>query len=139
MSFINMQKVFLFGILLLSTSLRNENMPEGDTFYDKGTVVIATVYHAVVEQCNSDPEHTASMFKLDLSNPYKHRIIAVSRDLKKQGFSFGTKVRLVGVGKYDGIYVVEDVMNKRYIKSIDILINKDMKIGKWKNVRIYKL
>lgn len=99
-------------------------------------VVTATVYNAVVEQCNSDPSHTASMFKLDLKNPYKHRVIAVSRDLRSV-FPYGTEVVISGTG-YDGIYFVEDTMNKRYNNWIDILINEDMKIGKWKNVTIKK-
>ena len=99
--------------------------------------VTATVYNAVPAQTNSDPSHTASMFKLDLSNPYKHRIIAVSRDLLIK-FPMGTKVRVSGT-KYDGVYVVEDKMNKRYKKRIDILINVDMKIGKWDNVVITKI
>ena len=99
--------------------------------------VTATVYNAVPAQTNSDPSHTASMFKLDLSNPYKHRIIAVSRDLLIK-FPMGTKVRVSGT-KYDGIYVVRDKMNKRYKKRIDILINVDMKIGKWDNVVITKI
>lgn len=105
---------------------------------DTTTVVTATVYNAVPEQTNSDPSHTASMFKLDLKNPYKHRIIAVSRNLLKD-YPMGTKVLLVGAGKYDGIYQVQDKMNKRYYDCIDILINIDMKIGKWKNVKIIKL
>ena len=99
--------------------------------------VVATVYNAVPEQTNSDPGHTASMFKLDLSNPYKHRIIAVSRDLLVS-FPMGTRVRVEGTS-YDGIYVVEDKMNKRYKKRIDILINVGMKIGKWNNVKITKI
>ena len=53
--------------------------------------VHATVYNAVPEQTNSDPGHTAFMFELDLNNPYKHKIIAVSRDLLKE-FPKGTKV-----------------------------------------------
>jgi 3D (Asp-Asp-Asp) domain-containing protein len=100
-------------------------------------IVTSTVYNAVPEQTNSDPSHTASMFKLDLSNPYKHRIIAVSRDLLIE-FPMGTKVRITGT-KYDGIYIVRDKMNKRYKKRIDILINVDMQIGKWDNVVITKL
>lgn len=100
--------------------------------------VTATVYHAVPEQTNSDPLHTASMFKLDLSNPYKHKIIAVSRDLLDE-FPMGTKVRICGTGLYDGYYVVEDKMNKRWKNKIDILINEDMKIGKWDNVTMTKV
>ena len=100
-------------------------------------IVTVTVYNAVPEQTNSDPGHTASMFKLDLSNPYKHRIIAVSRNLLKE-FPMHSKVRITGTS-YDGIYIVEDKMNKRYVDRIDILINVGMKIGKWENVKITKL
>ena len=99
--------------------------------------VVATVYNAVPAQTNSDPSHTASMFKLDLSNPYKHRIIAVSRDLLIK-FPMGTRVRVEGTS-YDGVYVVEDKMNKRYTKRIDILINVGMRIGKWDEVVITKI
>jgi 3D (Asp-Asp-Asp) domain-containing protein len=105
--------------------------------YSQEAFVTTTVYNAVVEQCNSDPSHTASMFKLDLKNPFKHKIIAVSRDLLKI-FPFKTFVRIEGT-RYDGVYQVQDVMNKRYTKRIDILINKGMKIGKWKNVKITKI
>lgn len=99
--------------------------------------VVCTVYNAVPEQCNSDPGHTASMFELDLKNPYKHRIIAVSRNMLKE-YPMGTKVRLKGTN-YDGIYTVEDKMNRRFVDRIDILINVGMKIGKWNNVTIEKL
>ena len=104
---------------------------------EKTELVVATVYNAVAEQCNSDPGHTASMFKLDLKNPYKHKIIAVSRDLLID-FPMGTLVKIEGTS-YDGIYQIQDKMNKRYRKRIDILINTDMKIGKWKNVKITKI
>ena len=99
--------------------------------------VVATVYNAVPAQTNSDPSHTASMFKLDLSNPYKHKIIAVSRDLLKK-FPMGTVVKIEGTS-YDGIYTVNDKMNKRYTKRIDLLINVGMRIGKWNNVTITKI
>jgi 3D (Asp-Asp-Asp) domain-containing protein len=104
----------------------------------QGQGLTATVYHAVPEQTNSDPSHTASMFKLDLTNPYKHRIIAVSRDLLKE-YPYGTKVSVTGTGKYDGEYTVHDTMNKRYTCRIDILINVGMGLGKFKNVKIEKL
>lgn len=102
-----------------------------------GTKVIATIYNAVPEQCNSDPGHTAFMFKLDLSNPFKHKIIAVSRDLLEK-YPKGTKVRVIGTD-YDGIFTVMDKMNKRYTKRIDILVNLGMKGNKWDNVRIVKI
>lgn len=100
--------------------------------------VHATVYNAVVAQTNIDPGHTAFMFKIDLSNPYKHRIVAVSRDLLKQ-FPNGTKVYISGIGKYNGIYTVRDKMNKRYTRRIDILVNLGMKWISIKNAKIRKL
>ena len=101
------------------------------------TKVHATVYHAVPEQTNEDPGHTAFMFELDLSNPYKHQIIAVSRDLLVE-YPKGTRVRVEGTC-YDGIYIVMDKMNKRYTKRIDLLINLDMQIGSWPDVTITKI
>lgn len=122
-----MTRLLIF--LLLTLKLHSDEV---------SATVTATVYHAVKEQTNNDPTHTASMFKIDLKNPYRHRIIAVSRDLLVN-FPFGTKVEVIGVGKYNGIYTVQDVMNKRYKKRVDILINEDMRIGKWDEVKIIKL
>ena len=116
-------------LILLTFSLSAPSLEE-DT-------VVCTVYNAVPEQTNSDPEHTAFMFRLDLSNPYKHRIIAVSRDLLIK-YPEGTKVCISGTN-YDGVYTVMDKMNKRYTKRIDILINEDMPIGKWNNTKIRKI
>lgn len=99
--------------------------------------VHATVYNAVPEQTNSDPGHTAFMFELDLNDPYKHRIIAVSRDLLKK-YPKGTKVQVTGTS-YDGVFVVMDKMNKRYTNRIDLLINEDMQIGNWPNASITKI
>lgn len=97
--------------------------------------VTATVYNAVKEQCNSDVQHTAFMFKLDLDNPYKHRIIAVSRDLLAK-FPNKSKVKVSGAEGFDGIWTVRDKMNKRYSKRIDFLVNKSVSLGKWKGVII---
>lgn len=120
-------KTFLILVLTTMTPIKEVS--------DK---VICTVYNAVLEQCNSDPGYTASMFALDLKNPFKHRIIAVSRDLLKR-YPYGSKVCISGTGKYDGEYYVEDTMNKRYTARIDILINEDMGLGKWNNVEIRKI
>jgi len=99
--------------------------------------VHCTVYNAVPAQTNSDPGHTATMFELDLNDPYKHRIVALSRDLLKK-FPYGSLVQIEGT-KYDGCYTVEDTMNKRYTNRIDLLINEDMQIGSWPNVTITKI
>lgn len=99
-------------------------------------IVTMTTYKASESETDSTPNITASGFKI--TNPKKHRIIAVSRDLKRK-MKWGSKVRIVGAGKYDGIYRVHDLMNKRYKKRIDILIGHNDKQTKLKKVKIYKL
>ena len=64
--------------------------------------VTITVYNAVPAQTNSDPGNTATMFKLDLNDPFKHKIVAVSRDLLKV-FPYHSKVRVSGTA-YDRGY-----------------------------------
>jgi 3D (Asp-Asp-Asp) domain-containing protein len=99
-------------------------------------IVTLTTYKAVEEECDSTPNITASGFKI--TNPKKHRIIAVSKDLKRK-WGWGTKVRIVGAGKYSGTYRVHDLMNKRYRKRIDILIGRNDKQIKLKKIKVYKL
>jgi len=123
-----MKNVLIIAFTLLLLSFKTINTTNK---------VHATVYNAVPEQTNSDPGHTAFMFELDLSNPYKHRIIAVSRDLLIK-YPKGTKVYVSGTS-YDGVYVVMDKMNKRYTNRIDLLINLDMQIGSWPNATITKI
>jgi 3D (Asp-Asp-Asp) domain-containing protein len=100
--------------------------------------VKATMYTVNSTQTDSTPTETASGFKIDPSNPYKHRIIAVSQDLKRK-FKFGEKVRVGGVGKYNGIYYVRDVMHSRWRNKIDILINPEDKAISYNKARLYKL
>ena len=100
--------------------------------------VTLTTYTASVRETDSTPLVTASGFKLSRKNQKKHRVVAVSRDLKKK-YKFGEKIRVKGAGKLDGVYVVHDLMNKRYKKRIDILINKKDKQVKYKNIKISKL
>lgn len=128
-------KTFLLAIFAIFAAIFATWAELKDSKDDSDTVT-ATVYNAVPEQCNEDPGHTAFMFKLDLENPYKHRIIAVSRDLLIK-YPAGTRVKIEGTS-YDGVFTVMDKMNKRYTNRIDILINVDMPIGKWNNVKITK-
>jgi len=99
-------------------------------------LVTATIYHATPEQTDSTPDITASNKKIDISNPIKHRWIAVSRDLEAKGLTFGVRVCVTGAGDLDGIWTVQDRMNKRWKNRIDFLVNEDLKGGKWENVRI---
>ena len=99
--------------------------------------VVATIYHADPYQTDDTPFITASNKKINKDNPAGHRWIAVSRDLEELGFTFGTKVCVENAGEMNGEWTVQDRMNKRWTRRIDFLVNKDMKYGKWKNVKIY--
>lgn len=102
-------------------------------------VVTATVYHAVESQCDGNPLVTASGAKISSAeSAYEHRYLAVSRDLLDV-FPYGTMVEVSGCGELDGEWVVADTMNRRYKGYIDLLINPDMKGGKWEGVRIRKV
>lgn len=102
-------------------------------------IVTATVYHAVAGQCDDSPLVAASGARISSAeSAYEHRYLAVSRDLLDV-FPYGTKVEVSGCGELDGVYTVADTLNKRYKGYIDILINPDMRGGKWEGVRIRKV
>lgn len=96
--------------------------------------VIVTVYNAVPAQCNADVRHTASMFKLDLKNPEAHKIIAMERTMMSEfGLKYGDIVKIEGTynGIQDGVYQIQDTMNKRFAgqHKVDILVSNNVKYG----------
>ena len=99
-------------------------------------IVSVTTYSPTIEECDSTPLITASGFKINPVNPKRHRIIAVSRDLKRK-YKFGKKVRITGIGKLSGTYTIRDVMNKRYKKRVDILIGENDKQTSFKKAKLY--
>ena len=101
----------------------------------KVEVVTLTTYSPTQGETDSTPNITASGFKIDTDNPKKHKIIAVSRDLKRK-WKFNQKVRIRKAGKYNGVYTVKDVMNKRHKKRIDILVGLEEKPIKLKGVEV---
>ena len=101
-------------------------------------IVSLSTYKADTTETDSSPLITASGFILDSLNPKKHRVIAISRDLKEL-FSFGDKVMLTNAGKFNGIWFIHDVMNKRYKNKIDVLINPSDRQLSLKGVLISKI
>lgn len=99
-------------------------------------IVIATVYNAVPNQTDSTPLITASNKHIDADNPGKHRWIAVSRDLEAYGFVFGAEVCVEQAGAMNGLWIVEDRMNRRFKNKIDFLVDNSIILGKWTNVII---
>ena len=128
-------KLIILLILLIPNKLSNSYVIKNVT--DIFEYVTVTTYTATTNETDSTPLITASGFKLDSLNPAKHRIIAVSRDLKSK-WEFGTRVKIFNAGIYNGIYHVADVMNKRFTKRIDFLIDWKVKHNKFNNVIIKK-
>ena len=100
-------------------------------------LVTVTIYHADPKHTDDTPVTTASNKHIDSLNPAKHRWIAVSRDLEKLGFTFGACVYIEGINEeLDGEWEVQDRMNKRWEKRIDLLVNKDRICCKWENIKL---
>jgi len=100
--------------------------------------IVITCYNPVIGQTDSNPDITASGKRINLNDPINHRWVAISRDLEKR-FKFGDEVYICGTGLYDGIWVVQDRMNKRFNNRVDLLVgNKDI-IDRWDNVSVYKI
>lgn len=124
---------------------KNTNNSDGINLNDwklADTKTIATVYNAVPAQCNGDFGHTASMFRLDLYNVLSQRVIAMERTfMKKLGVKYGDVVYIIGTGKWDGVWQIQDTMNKRFAgqHKIDILVPENIKYGQWDNVNLYVL
>lgn len=129
------------------TEVENDNVVNTDNNVYTPWVLVAsdvvtTVYNAVPNQCDSTPNYTASGFKLDLTNVAAHKIIAMERTFMKElGLKYGDVVKIEGTGKYDGVWQIQDTMNKRYAgqHKIDLLVDKSIKLGKWTNIKLYVL
>lgn len=101
-------------------------------------VVTLTTYSVTEGETDDSPNITASGFEIDENNPKKHRIIAVSRDLKRK-LKFGEKVVLSNAGRFNGVWYVRDLMNSRFRNKIDVLIDVDDEHTKMFGVIIKKL
>ena len=102
----------------------------------KVILVTATIYHADPNQTDDTPFITASGAHIMECCPGQHRWIAVSRDLEELGFIFGARVRITGTDGFDGVWTVQDRMNSRWTRRIDLLVDKSIKYGKWDPVQI---
>lgn len=109
-----------------------------DTFEKKSFLVTATTWNPTKAQTDDSPHLTACGFKIDTINPYKQKIIGLSRDLLEH-FYYGQKVKLENCGKFNGIYTVVDCGNKRLVRTVDICIARNQLGGKFKNVILTKL
>lgn len=140
---INRINIFTFLLLILPQTVGNVDFLDLNDFKFKESYkkiykqfVTLTIYSPSLSQTDSTPNITASGFKIDTTNPSKHKIVAVSRDLKKKGWDFGKKVRIKKAGKFDGVYTIRDLMNKRHKNRIDVLVGDEHELIKLKNVEV---
>ncbi|TCK16554.1 3D domain-containing protein [Marinobacterium mangrovicola] len=95
--------------------------------------VKASAYNSVAEQTNAQPAIAAWGDELRPGM----KVVAVSRDLLRDGLTYGTKVRIEGL---KGLYVVMDKMNKRWSRKIDIYMGENVEAAlEWgvRDVTIY--
>ena len=112
----NLNLVLSMVMLMLPYEMKKEEVRINKMLENiKPEIVTLTTYKANESETDSTPMITASGFKI--TNPKKHKIIAVSRDLKRK-WGWGTKVKIVGAGKYDGTYRVHDLMMVLMLKKL---------------------
>jgi hypothetical protein len=102
-----------------------------------------TIYHPVANQCDDDPLITANNSRIDLDKLSRNEIrwMALSRNLLKRWhgeFNYGdTVVVQAGDPAIDGLWVINDNMNKRFRDRGDLLFHPGIRTaGIWRNVRI---
>lgn len=133
---------------LVATSTRMDHA--GEKIYIRSNTRVMldalTIYHPSKRQCDRTPLITASNSKINVNDLKNQNIrwMALSRDLLKRWngeFHYGDTVLVTaGDSKIDGLWIIQDTMNKRYKKRGDLLFDSQVrKLGKWKNVEIAKV
>lgn len=102
-----------------------------------------TIYNPEEGQCDESPLITANNSHIDLDKLRRNEIrwMALSRDLLKRWkgeFNYGDTVLLeAGDANIDGLWVINDSMNKRFKNRGDLLFHRESRAtGIWKNVRL---
>lgn len=94
--------------------------------------VTLTCYNPVVGQCDDDPLVTATGAVIESpAEAHKHRYIALSRDLLDI-FPYHSEIIVSGcsIDEYNGVWYVEDTMNKRYTNFADLCVGEGMPLTK---------
>lgn len=132
--------VLATGIMALTGQKKKEVTPQTEEWRLISDRTTATVYNAVPSQCNEDCLHTASMYVIEPERIPEQRILAMERTfMAEYGVRYGDVVRIEGTGRYDGLWQVQDTMNKRFKgqNKIDLLVPNHIHHGKWQGVKVY--
>ena len=90
----------------------------------------ATIYHV------NKGEVLESGEVIDKKYSHEYRYLSVSQDLLEE-FPFGAIVYIVGAGKFDGYWKVNDTMRNNNVRRIHFLVNDDVKVGLWDDITMY--
>jgi 3D (Asp-Asp-Asp) domain-containing protein len=90
---------------------------------ERRLTVTATAFNSTRAQTDSRPLETACGNTLRPGS----RIIAVSRDLTREGLVCGTEVEISGL---DGTWIVGDLTARRHKQLIDIYMGRDIKAAR---------
>lgn len=126
-------KCTFWGLLGVCSLWGPETIASDGVLDIKTLEVTATAYNSVRGQTDDNPTLTAWGYTLEPGM----KVIAVSKDLIKQGLTHGAWVLIDGV---PGVFRVLDKMAPRWRKRIDIYMGLDIKAAReWgrKKVRIW--
>lgn len=125
-------------IILLLSFLKFENNSHTShhiVYYDTTwTKMIFTTYSPTKKQCGNNKGITASGLKINLKNPLGSRLVAVTRDLKRDVlYDFFSPVFIRGnlPIEYHGKWTVADLTNKKLKKRIDLCVGVNDKNNKY--------
>lgn len=90
---------------------------------ERRLTVTATAFNSTRAQTDGRPFETACGDKLEPGS----RIIAVSRDLTRQGLVCGTEVEISGL---EGTWIVGDKTARRHEQLIDIYMGRDVEAAR---------
>ena len=130
-----MRKILVILLILIPIFIGSRLKCDYSLLFERIRVK-ATCYYPSRKQCDRQPLITSNGSIIDKVNPLSHRWVAVSRDLLKSHLRYGDWVYVSGTGIYDGWWMVNDKMNKRFKHTIDFLVGKDDPIDMWANVEV---
>ena len=90
----------------------------------------ATIYHV------NKGDVLESGEVINNKDPYEYRYLSVSQDLLEE-FPFGAIVYIVGAGKLDGYWKVNDTMSNKNARKIHFLVNDNLTVGLWDDIAMY--
>ncbi len=123
-----MKIVYLYALISLLYVAHTPNLiiTDASTIDANSKVekITATMYNALVSQCDDDPFITAGMYKINPEKASEHGWVALSRNLLNRWggeFNYGDSIKISNAGHKSGIYIVVDTMNKKFHNRIDFL------------------